>query len=172
MSRRGTCINTVYYRLLCLGFSFFPSQVYIVRVRTPSCSDCLLTWAFSTIFRASQSTAPSTPVFVHTLQPAYEARAYIRENNFKVASYSFLTARNLVTRKWLIALKFARSTRGSPTRKVSKQTWLPNFANPFFVKIMWTYHLFEMFTFPYEGCKFFGVQQKVKLKKNISHCSE
>ena len=54
MSRRGTfgflnCINTVYYRLLCLGFSFFPSQVYIVRVRTPSCSDCLLTWAFSTI---------------------------------------------------------------------------------------------------------------------------
>ena len=137
MSRRGTfgflnCINTVYYRLLCLGFSFFPSQVYIVRVRTPSCSDCLLTWAFSTIYnyRASQSTAPSAPVFVHTFQPAYEARAYIRRNNFKVASYSFLTASKLVTRKWLIALKFARSTRGSPTRKVSKQTWLPYFANP------------------------------------------
>ena len=41
---------------------------------------------------------------------------------FKVASYSFLIARNLVTREWLMAraLKFARPTRGSPTHKVNK----------------------------------------------------
>ena len=44
----------------------------------------------------------------------------------KVASYSFLTAHNLVTKKWLMARPFkssrdsARSTRGSPTQEVNK----------------------------------------------------
>ena len=46
----------------------------------------------------------------------------IRSSHFKVASYSFLTSRNLVTRKWLMAraLNLARPKRGSPTRKVNK----------------------------------------------------
>ena len=52
-----------------------------------------------------------------TFQPLW-----VSDVMFKVASYSFLTARNLVTRKWLMAraLKLALPTRGSPTRKVNK----------------------------------------------------
>ena len=36
---------------------------------------------------------------------------------------SFLTARNLVTRKWLMARALKPPTRGSPTRKVNKHVF-------------------------------------------------
>ena len=102
-------------------------------------------------------------------------RTKLKKIYLKVASYSFLTAQNLVTKKWLMAraLKssrdFARPTRGSPTQEVNKHGF-PTLQTLFSSKTC------ELINFSkcLPTCKKVvdSLESKRRFKKIISRCSE
>ena len=105
----------------------------------------------------------------------WEDRRIQWEIRLQVASYSFLTARNLVTKKWLVAraLKsscdFARPMRGFPTQEVNKHGF-PTLPTLFSSKTCELINFLKCLP----TCKKVAdyLESKRRFKKIISPCSE